>query len=171
MGVAVAPVSCARPSCQNVVWVDADSDLCSECAEAEKRAMYAVDFDHLARMDEHYPEHRTRHDRPARPSLSLVPYMGKASDDPRGTRYGLAGLRAIIQRLAARDDRNNGLFFAARCAGELVAGGQLDGAYTLDTLIEAAEQLAPDERWKSKDTVARGIRIGLENPRVPRRAA
>jgi hypothetical protein len=162
------PVSCARPSCPNVVWVD---DLCSECAEAERRAVYAVDFDHLARMDEHYPEHRARHDRPARPSLSLAPYMGKASADPRGTRYGLAGLRAIIQRLAARDDRNNGLFFAARCAGELVAGGQLDGAYTLDTLIEAAVQLAPDERWKSKDTVARGIRIGLENPRVPRRAA
>jgi hypothetical protein len=164
-------MSCARPSCGNVdssVWVD---DLCSECAEAERRAMYAVDFDHLARMDEHYPEHRTRHDRPARPSLTLLPYMGKASDDPRGTRYGLAGLRAIIQRLAARDDRNNGLFFAARCAGELVAGGQLDGAYTLDTLIEAAVQLAPDERLKSKNTVARGIRIGLENPRVPRRAA
>jgi hypothetical protein len=162
-------MSCARPSCSNVVWVD---DLCSECAEAERRAMYAVDFDHLARMDEHYPEHRTRHDRPARPSLTLVPRVVKAGDDdPRGTRYGLAGLRAIIQRLAARDDRNNGLFFAARCAGELVAGGQLDGAYTLDTLIEAAVQLAPDERWKSKDTVARGIRIGLENPRVPRRAA
>jgi hypothetical protein len=154
------------------VWVDAGNDLCSECAEAEKRAMYAVDFDHLSRMDEHYPEHRTRHDRPARPSLTLVPRVVKVGDDdPRGTRYGLAGLRAIIQRLAARDDRNNGLFFAARCAGELVAGGQLDGAYTLDTLIEAAVQLAPDERWKSKDTVARGIRIGLENPRVPRRAA
>jgi hypothetical protein len=132
--------------------------------------MYAVDFDTLQRDSEIYgipfpPE------RPRNLNLTLVPYMGKATDDPRGTRYGLAGLRAIIQRLAERDDRNNGLFFAARCAGELVAGGQLDGAYTLDTLIEAAVQLAPDERWKSKDTVARGIRIGLENPRVPRRAA
>lgn len=159
-------MTCARPSCPNVVYtVD---DLCSDCARAEERAIYAIEFDHLARMDEHYPEHRRRHDR--RKKLSLAPRVVKATDDPRGTRYGIVAMRNIITRLAERDDRNNGLFFAARCTGELVAGGQLDGRYALDTLLGAAELLAPDERWKSKDTIARGMRVGLENPKGPRRA-
>lgn len=157
---------CARPSCPNVTWVD---ELCSECAFNEERARYAVDFDHLARMDEHYEDHRRRHDRREKPTWR--PYVVKDPGDPCGTRYGLAGLRNILKRITDRPDRNNALFFAARCAGELVAGGQLDGAYALDCLTEAAECLAPDERWKSKDTVARGMRIGLENPRMPRRAA
>ena len=131
--------------------------------------MYAIAYDTLQRDSAiqgiPFPPER-------RANLSLVPRVVKAGDDdPRGTRYGLAGLRNIILRLADRGDRNNGLFFAARCAGELVAGGQLDGAYTLDTLLEAAEALAPDERWKSKNTVTRGLRVGLENPRMPRRAA
>ena len=147
------------------MWVD---DLCSECHQAEQHAMYAIAYDMLQRDSEVQgipvpPERRA--------NLSLLPHVVKAGDDPRGTRYGLAGLRNIILRLADRGDRNNGLFFAARCAGELVAGGQLDGNYTLDTLLEAAEALAPDERWKSKNTVTRGLRVGLENPRVPRRAA
>jgi hypothetical protein len=144
--------------------------LCSECAQAEQRALYAIEFDHLARLDEHYPEHRARHDR--REKLpAWKPYVVKADTHPCGTRYGLAALRGIIQRLADRDDRNNGLFFAARCAGELVAGEQLDGHHTLDVLLEAAECIAPDERWKSKDTIARGMRVGLENPRVPQLTA
>jgi hypothetical protein len=159
-------VSCARPSCSNVVWVD---DLCSDCARAEAHAIFCIEFDHLARMDEHYPEHRTRHDRREKPKFT--PYIVKPTGDAFGTPYGRAGLRNIIRDLTAREDRNNGLFFAARSAGELVAGGQLDGPYALDCLTEAAECIAPDERWKSKDTIARGVRIGLENPRVPRRAA
>jgi hypothetical protein len=145
------------------------SELCGECVLAEERAMFAVDFDHLARMDEHYPEHRTRHDRREKPKFT--PYLVKPTGDAFGTAYGRAGLRNIIADLARREDRNNGLFFAARSAGELVAGGQLDGPYVLDCLTEAAEHILPDERWKSKDTIARGVRIGLENPRVPRRAA
>lgn len=131
--------------------------------------MFAIEFDHLARMDEHYPEHRTRHDRQKKLAHPLR--LVKATDDPRGTRYGIVAMRNIIARLAEREDRNNGLFFASRCIGELVAGGQIDGQYALDTLEEAAECLAPDERWKSKNTIARGVRVGLENPRVPRRAA
>lgn len=130
--------------------------------------MYAIAYDTLERDSAirgiPFPPER-------RPNLSLVPRVVRVGDDPRGTRYGLAGLRNIILRLADRGDRNNALFFAARCAGELVAGGQLDGAYTLDTLLDAAEALAPDERWKSKNTVTRGMRVGLENPRMPRRAA
>lgn len=157
-------MSCARPSCGNVVWVD---ELCSECKAAEDHARFCIDFDRLASLDELYPEHRARHDRREKPRLVL--YAGHG--DSRGTRYGIAALRGIIVRLSDRPDRNNSLFYAARCAGELVAGGQLDGAYTLDTLLEAAEALAPDERWKSKNTVTRGLRVGLENPRVPRRAA
>lgn len=160
-------MSCARPSCNNVVWVD---ELCSECKAAEDHARFCIEFDHLARMDTHYPEHRARHDRREKPAWR--PYVVKGAADPCGTRYGLAGLRNIIGRLMDREGgRNSGLYYAARCAGELVAGGQLDGAYALDCLTEAAECLAPDERWKSKATVTRGLRIGLENPRVPRRAA
>jgi hypothetical protein len=94
----------------------------------------------------------------------------KATCGP-GTAYGLAGLRNIIQRLAERGDRNNAMYVAAVQTGELVAGGQLDGAYAMDVLREAAEQITPDELWKSKNTIARGVRHGLENPRVPRRAA
>jgi hypothetical protein len=161
-------VNCARPSCPNVRYFE-HSELCGECVLAEERAMFAVDFDHLARMDEHYPEHRTRHDRREKPKFT--PYLVKPTGDAFGTAYGRAGLRNIIADLARREDRNNGLFFAARSAGELVAGGQLDGPYVLDCLTEAAEHILPDERWKSKDTIARGVRIGLENPRVPRRAA
>jgi hypothetical protein len=161
-------VNCARPSCTNVRIFE-HSELCGECVLAEERAMFAVDFDHLARMDEHYPEHRTRHDRREKPKFT--PYIVKPTGDAFGTAYGRAGLRNIIADLARREDRNNGLFFAARSAGELVAGGQLDGPYVLDCLTEAAEHILPDERWKSKDTIARGVRVGLENPRVPRRAA
>jgi hypothetical protein len=157
-------MSCARPSCGNIVWVD---DLCDECARAERHAMYCVEFDHLARMDDLYPEHRARHDRP---KLSVKPYVVKAACGP-GTAYGLAGLRNIIQRLAERGDRNNAMYVAAVQTGELVAGGQLDGAYALDVLREAAEQITPDELWKSKNTIARGVRHGLENPRMPGRAA
>ena len=160
-------MTCARPSCPNIVWVD--DELCTDCARAEAHAAWCVEFDHLARMDEHYPEHRARHDRREKPAFK--PYVVKAGADPYGTRYGLAGLRNIVQRLTEREDRNNALFVAARCAGELVAGGQLDGPYALDVLTEAAECIAPDERWKSKDTIARGVRVGLENPREPRRAA
>lgn len=156
-------MTCARPSCDNVVWVD---ELCSDCKRAEDHARFCIDFDRLASLDELYPEHRERHDRPKK--LSLPVRLVKVGDDHRGTRYGLAALRNIIVRLSDRSDRNNGFFFAARCAGELVAGGQLDGKYALDTLLEAAELLAPDERWKSKDTIARGMRVGLEKPREPR---
>ncbi len=167
-------MSCARPSCPNMRIFE-HSELCGECVLAEERAMFAVDFDHLARMDEHYPEHRTRHDRREKANglnLNQARRLLKATtDDPQGTRYGIAGLRNIIRDLTAREDRNNGLFFAARSAGELVAGGQLDGPYVLECLTEAAEHILPDERWKSKDTIARGVRIGLENPRAPRRAA
>lgn len=132
--------------------------------------MYAIAYDTLQRDSEvqgiPFPPERRRE-----PNLSLVPRVVKAGDDPRGTRYGLAGLRNIITSLADRGDRNIGLYYAARCAGELVAGGQLDGTYALDTLLEAAQAIAPDERWKSKNTILRGLRVGLENPRVPRRAA
>jgi hypothetical protein len=159
-------MTCARPSCGNVVWVD---DLCDECARAERHAMYCIAYDQAERDSAirgvPFPPERT-----SNRNLAHLPQVVKATCGP-GTAYGLAGLRNIIQRLAERGDRNNAMYVAAVQTGELVAGGQLDGAYALDVLREAAEQITPDELWKSKNTIARGVRHGLENPRVPRRAA
>lgn len=130
--------------------------------------MFAIEFDHLARMDEHYPEHRARHDR--RKKLSLAPRVVKATDDPRGTRYGIVAMRNIIARLAEREDRNNALFAASCQIGELVAGGQIDGSFATACLEEAIDCIS-DEPRKSRDTAARGLARGLANPRVPRKAA
>jgi hypothetical protein len=156
-------VSCARPSCSNVVWAD---DLCTPCARAEAHAIFCIEFDHLARMDEHYPEHRTRHDRREKPKFT--PYIVKADADPFGTRYGQKALQNILQRMHEREDRNNSLFVAACQVGSLIAGGCLDGASAMASMTEAAENYCPDEKLKARGTIARGVRTGM---REPRRAA
>jgi hypothetical protein len=158
-------MNCARPSCVNVRIFE-HSELCGECVLAEERAMFAVDFDHLARMDDHYPEHRTRHDRREKPKIT--PYLVKADADPFGTRYGQKALQNILQRMHEREDRNNSLFVAACQVGSLIAGGCLDGASAMASMTEAAENYCPDEKLKARGTIARGVRTGM---REPRRAA
>jgi hypothetical protein len=156
-------MSCARPSCGNVVWVD---DLCTPCARAEARAIYNIEFDHLARMDEYYPEHRARHDRPKK--VTIRPYISKPEADVFGTRYGRVSMANILERMRERPDRNNALFEASCQVGSLAASGELDGADAMLQLAEAAEFYCPDERLKARGTITRGVKTGM---REPRRAA
>ena len=113
-------------------------------------------------------EYRDVHWAGERPA-PVIDLSRMAPIDGRGTRYGLGALRSIVLRLEAeaQHGRNNALFRAAAQAGELVAGAQVDLDYTLGVLREAAETLCPDERWKARRTVERGIEQGSRKPRRP----
>jgi hypothetical protein len=153
-------MACARPSCANHS-PQADG-LCADCLGAEWSGAYNAVFDREQQLDEIFPERVE--ERYAPKPVNLHPVIGP---DARGTRYGIAALVAILGRLAERGDRNNALFHAAAQAGELVAGGQLDGEYAHRTLTEVALQIAPDERAKSRNTILRGMRRGFQHPRIP----
>jgi hypothetical protein len=140
--------------------------VCPPCACAEMDAEWNIAFDHLQRMDLHFAQHRTRHDRREKPKIT--PYLVKADADPFGSRYGQKALQNILQRMHEREDRNNSLFVAACQVGSLIAGGCLDGASAMASMTEAAENYCPDEKLKARGTIARGVRTGM---REPRRAA
>lgn len=154
-------MTCPVPDCT----APADpSGLCARHARGERRAMEAIEdgfaMDHADYRDLPWPEDR-------RPPVADLRRL--APIDGRGTPYGLGALRNIVLRLEAeaQHGRNNALFRAAAQAGELVAGEQLDLDYTLGVLREAAETLCPDERWKARRTVERGIEQGSRQPRRP----
>jgi putative DNA primase/helicase len=86
-----------------------------------------------------------------------------------GTAYGLAALddETSALRRAPAGTRNDSLFHAAICLGQLVASEELELSVVEAALITAAK--AWPNLTKSRGTIRSGLSRGLKEPREPRR--
>ncbi len=80
-------------------------------------------------------------------------------------RYGKAALLGALDdfeaALQAGEGRNNAINALAFRFGQLTREGKVEGTQALDRLAELAESLLPDERWKTRHTIATAFRDGL----------
>lgn len=152
--------TCVAPGCSQKQRM---GDLCKNHHEVERGAVAQAEFAYQVERADYLEIPLQWAAAPVVNTPSQV-YTG----DQEGTRYGLAGLRNIVSRLTeSGGGRNNAIFAAGAQVGELVAGGQLESSYATDTMREAALNLCPDEKQKALLTLARGLRQGMKNPRMP----
>lgn len=139
-------------------------DLCKNHHEVERGAVAQAEFAYQVERADYLDIPLQWAATPVINTPSQV-YTG----DRAGTAYGLAGLRNILSRLKeSGGGRNNAVFASGAQVGELIAGGQLESSHATNTMREAALNLCPDEKEKALFTLARGLRQGMKNPRVPR---
>jgi hypothetical protein len=118
---------------------------------------------------------RLAHSKPApEPRTTPVPHV-RRHQAPFDGIYGQAALDAEIDALvrAPLGTRNHTLNRAAFCLFQLVAGGELDGEFVHQCLIDAATANGlmsdpADGPRKVAATIASGARAGMQNPRSRR---
>lgn len=155
-------MACLIPGCREP---SKDDDLCAKHLRMEQNAIGQVDFVTDREKDEYYGHPYGG----ARPRSAEIP---KIPEEVESTVYGTSSLRYIIARF--NDDsqsgygRNNALFKAGCQVGELIAGEQIEYHHGFRALVDAAEAVIPDEKFKSRHTIKKSISIGMQNPRVPK---
>lgn len=146
--------------------------LCAVHEHHERLGARQVDYRRALDLDDYYddaPNGGRRVQELLRPPV--IPFLAPPDQSgwragEHGSRYGLAVLGGTLGRLDPREGRNNALTRASYTLAGWVAGGSLDGPFTLACLAETAEQLCPDELAKARASVAQAFRRGLTQPRT-----
>lgn len=150
-------MACARPGCEDAPLYS--DGLCPKCSAREAEGSWRADFDHQQEVWDYYRTPWPERGGKRAEKVRFVPALPAV--DGRGTRYGLAALSNIVREIGGEGGRNNAIFRSCARIGELIRSGDLERNYAMSVVAEVTDALCPDERWKAKDTAARGIRQGL----------